>query len=235
MIIQKDKVSSFSAALTYLLDAKGYGARARLARKVEVSGGYISDLASGKRRGDEDLREKISQYFEKTYDQMLEIGNLLLEGKDPEKFKKASADKGETITDDFYMIPLYKARLSGGAGSFPEEGKVADFAFRKRFIRRKGSPGNMALFIVTGDSMEPFICEKDIVLVDMSLNDPKEIVDGKTYAFREDCTIKVKKLSWQGDNLLVTSENSPLYPPYSAEIESFHLLGKVIWVGHEMD
>lgn len=92
----------------------------------------------------------------------------------------------------------------------------------------------MALFEVIGDSMQPFLYSGDVVLVDMLQSDPHMIEDGKAYAFREDNTVKVKRLSLQGGNLIATSENSDMYPPYHVDTDNFQLIGRVIWVGHEV-
>lgn len=135
----------------------------------------------------------------------------------------------------FTLIPKYKAKLSGGDGSLETSNQIeANLAFRTDFISKKGTPNKMALFEVAGDSMLPFLHDGDVVLVDLTRNEPQNIIDGKVYAFREDHTVKVKRLSFQGSALIATSENSSLYPPYEVEKENFQLIGQVVWVGHEI-
>ncbi len=144
------------------------------------------------------------------------------------------ASKDEPIPE-FTFIPKYEARLSGGHGSFETSDQIeVNLAFRTEFIKSKGNPKKMALFEIMGDSMEPFLYDRHVILVDLQQNDPRMIVDGKAYAFREDNTIKVKRLSVQGRTLLATSENSQKYPPYEIFYEQFQLIGRVIWVGHEV-
>jgi len=58
-------------------------------------------------------------------------------------------------------------------------------------------------------------------------------VDGKTYAIRENGTVKIKRLIRQGRKLLMQSQDSANYPDYDAD-DDFSLLGRVIWVGHEV-
>ena len=79
--------------------------------------------------------------------------------------------------------------------------------------------------------MAPFICEGDVVLVDLADKDPDMIVDGKTYAIREDGTVKIKRLVRQGRKLIIRSQDILNYPDYEAE-DDFSLLGRVIWFGH---
>lgn len=150
-------------------------------------------------------------------------------------FFEGTKDDVSSFHQEFDLIPKYKARLSGGHGSLETSDMIeANLAFRKEFIRSKGNGNNMALFEVVGDSMEPFIYDGDVVMVDLSHADPNAVTDGKAYAFREDDTVKVKRLSRQGGKLIATSENHQKYPPYEVDVMNFNLLGKVVWVGHEV-
>ncbi len=136
--------------------------------------------------------------------------------------------------DGFNLIPKYKARLAGGAGSLELSDQVeSNFAFRKEWISKKPS-SHLALFEVVGDSMAPFIQEGDIVLVDLDQNLPEHIVDGKTFAIREDHAIKIKRLLEQGGDLIVRSQDRDNFPDYVANREDFQLIGRVLWVGHEV-
>jgi SOS-response transcriptional repressor LexA len=154
-------------------------------------------------------------------------------------FKKVDPISAVKITPSneeeslFCLVPKYKARLSAGHGSFEDGDQVeANLAFRKDWISRKSTDG-LALFEVIGDSMAPFIQEGDVVMVDLADNDPQMIIDGKTYAIREENTVKVKRLIRQGGQLLIRSQDSTLYPDYEAD-QNTHLIGRVIWVGHEV-
>jgi phage repressor protein C with HTH and peptisase S24 domain len=82
--------------------------------------------------------------------------------------------------------------------------------------------------------MSPFICEGDVVLVDLDQNLPEHIVDGKTFAIREDHTIKIKRLVRQGGDLIIRSQDSANFPDYVASQDDFQLIGRVLWVGHEV-
>lgn len=134
---------------------------------------------------------------------------------------------------DFVFIPKYSTRLSGGGGSLEGSETIeANFAFRKDWVSGHSTNG-LALFSVVGDSMAPFICEGDVVLVDLSKNEPDRIVDGKTYAIREGGGVKIKRLVTQGNKLIIRSTDQANYPDYEAD-EDFCLLGRVVWLGHEV-
>jgi SOS-response transcriptional repressor LexA len=139
---------------------------------------------------------------------------------------------------EFTLIPLYGAVLSGGPGSLQTSDEIqANFAFRTEFVRRKGNGKHLCLFTVKGSSMAPRINDKDIVMVNLAENDPKLISDGKIYAFRDGDVVKVKRLSRQGETISVSSgpENSPKDEGPIKDFSSFELFGLVVWVGHELE
>jgi phage repressor protein C with HTH and peptisase S24 domain len=97
---------------------------------------------------------------------------------------------------------------------------------------RKGSD-SLALFDVYDDSMAPFISGGDIVMVDLAENDQGNIIDGKAYAICEEATVKVRRLARQGGKLIIRSQDRDNFPDYEAG-ENFSIIGRVIWVGHEV-
>jgi len=136
------------------------------------------------------------------------------------------------------VVPQYGDRLSAGAGSFIENGNnvevVGSFAFKPKWLNRKCPSGKCAVFRVAGDSMFPIIQDGDVVLVDMSQNDPLMVRDGKIYAFSEGDFIKVKRLVRQGSELWAISDNKAVSPDCIIDMSIFSLIGRVIWIGHEV-
>lgn len=139
---------------------------------------------------------------------------------------------------NFSLVPKYAARLSCGHGSFEDSDVVESMnAFRTSWLRSKGNPADMALFTASGDSMKPFIFHGDSVLVDRSKNDPAAIQQDKAYAFREASLVVIKRLSWERNELWATPENliPGKYEKYKIrQDDDFSLIGKIIWVGHEV-
>jgi hypothetical protein len=233
-----DLREQFRQAFRYLKGKHGYTIQ-HLAEVGKCSTRHIQAALSEKEsRGiGGEVGQLIAYEFGLTYPDMLDLGKWILDGHDPDDwgYPKGLA-RSEEISPEFTFIPKYKARLSGGHGSFETSDQVeANLAFRTEFIRAKGSPDKMAMFEIMGDSMEPFLYDGDVILVDLQQNDPNLIVDGKAYGFREGNIIKVKRLSIQGRALIATSENSQKYPPYEVvDHDQFQLIGRVIWVGHEV-
>lgn len=98
-----------------------------------------------------------------------------------------------------------------------------------------GNPGAVH-FTVTGDSMAPHIMEVDIVPVDMTRNQPHDITDGRIYAYGEWDTVKIKRLIRQGPKIMAHTDNPLSVVPSMNEVDltQFRLIGKIVWVGHEV-
>lgn len=136
---------------------------------------------------------------------------------------------------DFTLVPKYRARLSGGPGAYVLSQDIeSHLSFKNSWLNGKCQRDKCALFEVRGDSMAPLITDGDIVLVDISKSDPGDLIDGKIYAFSEGDRVKVKRLVSRGSALWAISENKPESPDAAVEKDCFNLIGKVIWVGHEV-
>lgn len=83
---ENEKKTPFSAALSYYLDKK-WGTAAALARTIDKSSGYVSTLGSGKKKGDEEVRRTIARYFGYAYDDFLDLGQWILDGKAAKDWK----------------------------------------------------------------------------------------------------------------------------------------------------
>jgi len=136
---------------------------------------------------------------------------------------------------DFTLIPKYQARLSGGPGNYVLSQDIeSHLSFKNSWLNGKCQRDQCALFEVRGDSMAPLITDGDIVLVDMSKNDSGDLIDGKIYAFSEGDKVKIKRLVWRGADLWAISENKAEAPDAAVDKDGFNLIGKVIWIGHEV-
>lgn len=132
---------------------------------------------------------------------------------------------------EIIFIPRLKARLSAGGGSFEVETECnGKFAFRKDWIRTKGNANDMVLMEVSGDSMEPDICDGDMVLIDQSKN---QVIAGGIFAVGVEETIMVKQLDMEPGTLVIRSKNKRYQdikiPRGSDLAENVRVIGRVIW------
>lgn len=105
-------------------------------------------------------------------------------------------------------VPLVKARLSAGQGSFEVEGEVEGYcAFSSAFLRRKGNPASMVVMKVQGDSMQPEIMDGDAVLIDQS---KKEVRLGRIYAVGFEDAIYLKRIDKEPGKIILKCSSSDL-------------------------
>jgi len=70
----------------------------------------------------------------------------------------------------------------------------------------------------------------------MTENQLQDILDGKIYAYGEWDTVKIKRLIRQGSKIIAHSDNvmAPVSSMLEVDLEQFRLIGKIVWVGHEV-
>ncbi|WP_165174490.1 helix-turn-helix transcriptional regulator [Desulfovibrio sp. ZJ369] len=172
------------------------------------------------------------------------LGPMLLEEEEPGDKKdiqqfistsEAYALEGIEDGSGMLNVPLVKARLSAGQGSFEVEGEVEGYcAFSSAFLRRKGNPASMVVMKVQGDSMQPEIMDGDAVLIDQS---KKEVKLGRIYAVGFEDAIYLKRIDKEPGKIILKSVN-PEYRPIVIELgeqtfDSFRVIGQILWVGRE--
>ena len=121
------------------------------------------------------------------------------------------------VPDVFSYVPMAKAQLSAGGGSFVlTEDFVGYYAFRKDWLKRIATgPDQVVLMKVQGNSMAPTIMDKDTVLIDIGRT---RIIEGQIYAMRLDSTIMIKRLTHRPGGIInVISDNKEEFEAYQAK------------------
>lgn len=154
----------------------------------------------------------------------------LTTGRGPSRSEHdATADLGP----EYLKVPKVRARLCAGGGSFEVNSRIEDYyAFKRRWLDRKGSPEAMVLMDVFGNSMEPEIKEGDTVLVDQNQND---VIAGGVYAVGVEDTVMVKRIEKRPNTLVLLSDNTDYAPIMlqGDELETVRIIGKVAWICRE--
>lgn len=136
----------------------------------------------------------------------------------------------ELRDQDLVMVPKVRARLSAGNGSLETSSEVkARYAFRREWITGKGQPGRMVLMDVTGDSMEPAILERDVVLIDQGQAD---IIAGAIYAVGIDDAVLIKYADKEPGKLILRSANKDyrtIEINLNDESQHVRVIGRVVW------
>ncbi len=154
-----------------------------------------------------------------------------------EQGKASWKDEEESFASEFCTIPLVAAKLSAGGGSLETEGLVLQrMAFRRDWLQRRGRVENMVLMRVHGDSMEPYIQDGDLALIDTS---QKSIIPYAVYAVGVDDGIYVKSVETMPGQRLVLRSFNDRYSPMDIDMrgdlaDSVRIIGKVLWWCHEV-
>ncbi len=146
---------------------------------------------------------------------------------------KTYINKGSFSDIEFTHVPMVKATLSAGGGSFNVDANIDGYlSFTSKWLRLKGSVAAMVAMEVAGDSMEPEIRDRDTVLIDRSQT---EVKNRKIYAVGLDDTIFIKRLEQHPGSLVFSSDNKAYAPIYlkEDELRKVRILGKVIWISRE--
>ena len=128
------------------------------------------------------------------------------------------------------MVPKVKATLCAGGGSLDlEAATVSEHPLPRAWLSRLGQPNDMVFMDVVGNSMEPGICDGDMVLVDQSR---LEMAQKTVLAVGYEDAIYIKRLEKRQNGLVMLSDN-PHYSPVTVsgdELTSFRVIGKVVWL-----
>lgn len=145
--------------------------------------------------------------------------------------------KGQT-DKEICQIEIVDGELSAGGGRVAEDGEKAKepryMKMDMEDVQALGRPNNLRAMEVRGDSMEPFISDKEMVLFDVS---KKTIRDGKIYAVKWDGHIYIKKLYTEPGKLILRSAN-PTHQDIEinrkdpSEADSVEILGQAVWWCH---
>ena len=136
---------------------------------------------------------------------------------------------------DLIYIPEFNVQLSAGGGAYPEEHALAinNRAFSTRWLQNKGlTIKNLALVRVMGDSMEPLLKDKDMVMIDQSKTIPS---DAMPYAVRLGGVLYIKLVQMRGQLLRLVSVNKA-YDPIEIDLadqgEDAEVIGAIVWHAH---
>ena len=135
------------------------------------------------------------------------------------------------------MVPLLETVLSSGTGSLETGGAaLGSYGFRYDYLKRKGNPQTMRLFLSMGDSNYPEILDKDLVLIDTSQTQP---MPGKKFAISVHGMTYIKQIDADAEGLLLISRN-PDYPPMRVDMQGdesgdVYIIGRMICLCRDFD
>lgn len=155
----------------------------------------------------------------------------------PQQRHVATLDTAHLPTATHRRVIRYDVRLSAGSGNAEWVVREKDddpLYFRNGWFKaRHLDENNLRAMYVSGDSMEPYLYDKDTVIIDITETD---ISDGDVYAILFKGKFYVKELRNFEDGVKIISRN-PKYemmkatPENCKEATDFQVLGHVVWRG----
>ena len=138
-----------------------------------------------------------------------------------------------SISNNSVKIFEYDVCLSAGGGSYPLEHAqvIGERPFDSGWLSEKGlKPSDLALVRVQGDSMEPLLKDKDIIMVDSSKTIPN---DASPFAIRVEESLYIKIIQKRKNILTLISINKAYDPiPFNLEEDDCQIIGAVVWHDH---
>jgi len=114
----------------------------------------------------------------------------------------------EDDDDDFVQIPMVRLRLQAGVTGFQTEPDRRDggtMGIRRTWIERNGySPNKLIAVQVKGESMEPGLYDRDVVVINTADTRP---VDGVVYAINYEGEAVIKRMARDAGMWWLTSDN----------------------------
>lgn len=140
--------------------------------------------------------------------------------------------RGTSGSDDLLMVPVYDVQLAAGDGALNERADLIDkkpftYSDLSRFSDH-ADPERLAIFQARGDSMEPTVRDRDLIMVDLA---DKRFRDD-VFAFDLHNEARIKRFKFGFNEVTISSDNDDSSEPMvlkNEEMDSLNLIGRVIW------
>lgn len=223
-----DPMNSLSLRLKAARKKAGLTQRV-LAEMTGVSQPLISQIEKGTNASSSDL-PKLARACEVSTDWLADGVGSMEPG--------AAAESDSPSEKDYALIPQYTALgACGGDGYLNDHAEIkGGLAFKRDWLAKmKARPENLNVIYASGESMEPYIMEGDVVLIDVSDTSPR---DRQVYAIRRpDGGVSIKRLIHQMAGGWVIRSDNPDKARFGDEtlsqdvIHDIPVIGRVIWRG----
>ncbi|MBT3922443.1 MAG: LexA family transcriptional regulator [Nitrospina sp.] len=193
-------------------------------KKVGTSQGNVSKIERGMiPYGNILLR--IAQQGETTIE-------YLLTGARPVRASIVSHDE-KNLPAGLTLIKKLKGPASAGAGLVPNDEVDVQLAFRDDWLTKFGGPEKLVAMVIEGDSMEPTLNDKDVVVVNKNISAVQS--GGGVYSLVWQGKRMVKRLQFNPKTKVVKIKSDNLkYDDFDSSLKDIKIEGKLIWFGREM-
>ncbi|MDQ7965533.1 S24 family peptidase [Pseudomonas plecoglossicida] len=156
-------------------------------------------------------------------------------GRPPER--EVDGQPGSPSEKDYALIPQYSARGSSGNGYLNDHVEITGgLAFKRDWLKRMSlREENLRVLYNRGDSNWPTLSDGEVLLVDVSKQDP---ISGNMYAlYDQDNEVIIKRLIRDlAGGWMIRSDNQdkmryPDMPISDQGMQAVEIIGRVVWRG----
>jgi len=195
-----------------------------LAKQAEVKPSFVYDILNGKSSNPSTSKmARISGALEVTLPSLLGIEEM------------TTPYQGE-FSEYVVISSILAAGCGSSGGMVVEEKKGEPYYFRRSWVnnRLKTEPENLRMVFVEGDSMTPTLCQEDMVLVDITKQNPSP---SGIFVLFDGMGLVAKRLEYlpqsRPPSVRVLSDN-PQYHAYEHPIDETEIMGRVVWFAREI-
>ena len=133
--------------------------------------------------------------------------------------------------EDFVQVPRFEIAASAGGGAVVHSEQIVDnMAFRPEWLKTSlgMSPGNAAVISVVGDSMEPYLADGDLILIDTGIN---RIENDSVYVLQTGGSLLVKRVQRKFDGTVIVKSDNESYEPEvfrGDSVEYLKVVGRMV-------
>lgn len=190
-----------------------------------------------KKRQREGIRGKTFEYYVGDMPESVQVALGVTPTINKSKFIDVGCNLLQGKQSSRLDIPFYYTFASAGLGRVNTVKQKPDelVGVSQRWLWRTGLYKDNLLYILAeGDSMEPTIHSKDMLLIDQSATVLK---DGCIYVLRVEDDLLVKRVQRTSNGIKLISDNRSLYDPIELIFDdgvNVEVLGRVVFIGHSL-
>lgn len=204
------------------------------AAKVGIPPATFSRIYNEGGQAKSDALMRISEITGCSIDWLLTGEGPMRRGTYPEEGTIGDGDLAKYTAGDLgddYVIPRYNVEASAGGGAMIHTEQIVDYlAFKTEWLRREVgiTPANAVVISVTGDSMEPNLCEGDLILVDTGI---QRFENDAIYVLQTGGSLLVKRVQVKLDGTVIVKSDNNRYDPEifrGEEAERLIVVGRMV-------
>ena len=195
-----------------------------LAKQADVRASFIYDILHGKSANPSTTRlARIAETLGVSLQELL--------GIEERSFRPIPANSV------YVAVSSILVAASAGDGNFElEEREGEPYYFRKSWLRERlqANAEDLRMVYIEGDSMEPTLCQGDMLLIDLTKTSPSP---PGIFVLFDGMGLVAKRLEFIAGStpprLRVLTDN-PKYSPYEQALDDSEIIGRVVWFAREI-